>query len=170
MSADTYGAKAGARIADSYPSTSDWDSIYFVSTTDATTTGQSLVDVTGLVAPVTHASTYEFEAHLLTVASADTNGIKVGVNLDQTPVTVEGEVSGNGTGTTLITPVGLQANNTADATALNTSSSGKGHVYIKGYFVTHATLDSNFSIQHLKLTSGTSTVKVGSSLRLRKVG
>lgn len=165
---DTWGAKAGARIADTYPSAADWDQIAFVATNDATTTGQALVDVTGLVIPVLHASTYEIEADLLTVASADTNGMEVGINVTQTPVTVEATVEANTT-TTTVTLQGLQANATASG-AVNTSNAGKGHIRIRGFVVTHATLDGNLSIQHLKVTSGTSTVKVGSSLRIRKVG
>src|SRR6266704_3502 len=111
---DTYGGKAAVRSPDTYPSASDWDAIAVVTTSDATTTGQALVDITGLTYPVAAASTYEFEADLLTTASADTNGVQVGVNVTQTPVTVEATVEGNTT-TTTIALVGLQANNTASA-------------------------------------------------------
>jgi hypothetical protein len=144
-----------------------WDSIYVVSGSDATTTGQSLVDVTGLVAPVAAAATYEFEAVLQVVASADTNGMEVGVNLTQTPVTVVADVSGNTT-TTTGAHVVIVANGTATA-AFNTSSAGKGIITIKGVVVTNATTAGNLSIQHLKVTSGTSTVKVGSQLKVRRV-
>lgn len=166
--ADTYGAKAGTRLPDSYPAANQWDQVLTVATSDATTTGQSLVDVTGLVVSVLHGAVYEFEAHLLTVASADTNGMEVGVNVTQTPVTVEATAQGN-TATTTIAAVGIQANNTATA-AFNTSNAGKGHIFIKGFVATHATLDGSLSIRHLKVTSGTSTVKVGSTLKIRKVG
>lgn len=144
-----------------------WDTVATVATADATTTGQALVDVTGLTAAVAAASTYEFEAHLLTVASADTTGFQPGVNLTQTPVTVEATAIGN-TATTTIASVGIQANATA-AAAFNTSSAGKGHLLIKGFVTTHATLASTLSIQHLKVTSGTSTIKIGSTLKVRKV-
>lgn len=143
-----------------------WDAVAIVKA-DATTTGQALVDVTGLVLPVVHAATYEIEAKLLTVASADTTGMEVGINVTQTPVTVEGDATGNTT-TTTIASVGIQANNTATA-AFNTTSGGKGHITIRALVTTHATLDGNLSIQHLKVTSGTSTVKAGSSLKIRRV-
>lgn len=143
-----------------------WDSVA-TTAADVTTTGQALVDITGLTAPVAAASTYEFEAHLLTVASADTNGMEVGVNVTQTPVTVEGEARGN-TATTTIASVGIQANATATA-AFNTTSAGKGHVVVKGFVTTHATLAGTLSIQHLKVTSGTSTIKKGSTFKVRKV-
>ena len=167
--ADTYGAKSGTRVPDSYPAANQWDQVLTVVTNDATTTGQSLVDVTGLVVAVLHGAVYEFEAHLLVVASADTNGAKYGVHATQTPVTIEATVLGN-TATTTLSQIGVQADATGDATALNTTTSGKGHIFIKGFLATHATLDGNFSVQHLKVTSGTSTVKVGSTLKIRKVG
>lgn len=165
---DSYGGKAGLRIPDVYPGTQQWDTIAVVAGSDATTTGQALVDITGLALGVVHASTYEIEAVLQTLASADVNGVQVGINVTQTPVTVQATVTGNTT-TTTIAEIGLQANNTAAATVFNTTSAGKGLIIIKGFVVTHATLDGTLSIQHLKPTSGTSTIKVGSSLKLRKV-
>ncbi len=143
-----------------------WDSVATVAA-DATTTGQALVDVTGLTAAVVHGAVYEIEAHLLTVASADTNGFEAGINVTQTPVTVEATATGNTT-TTTIASVGIQANNTATA-AFNTTSGGKGHLLIKGFVTTHATLDGTLSIQHLKVTAGTSTIKAGSTLKVRRV-
>lgn len=143
-----------------------WDSIATVVTTDATTTGQTLVDVTGLAVPVAAASKYQFEAVLETVASADTTGMQVGVNVTQTPVTVLANASGNTTTTTNASVV-IVANATATA-AFNTTSAGKGLIVLRGTVTTHATLAGTLSIQHLKVTSGTSTVKVGSTFKVRK--
>lgn len=143
-----------------------WDTIALTSA-DATTTGQALVDITGLTAAVSKASTYEFEAVLQVVASADTNGMQVGVAATQTPVTVVATVVGNTTTTTAASVVVVAA---ATATAaFNTTSAGKGIIVIKGIVVTHATVDGVLSLQHLKVTSGTSTVKKGSSFKVRKV-
>lgn len=144
-----------------------WDTVATVATTDATTTGQALVDVTGLTAAVAAASTYEFEAVLQSVASADTNGYEVGVAVTQTPVSVLATVVGNTATVTAVASV-IVAAATATA-AYNTSSAGKGILVIKGVVQTHATLAGTLSIQHLKVTSGTSTVKVGSTLKVRKV-
>lgn len=151
-------------------SASAWDSIVAVSGSDATTTGQSLVDITGLTAAVTAASTYEFQAVLKSVASADTNGYKVAVHCTQTLVSVAATVAGNTALTTLVTAA-LLAQDTATlaAAGFNTTSGGLGIVTLHGQFVTHATVDGTFSIQHLKITSGTSTIKVGSTLKIRKV-
>lgn len=156
-----------ADVTVTYPTTElEWDTIV-VTAADATTTGQALVDVTSMTAAVKAASTYEFEAVLQVVASADTNGMEVGVNLTQTPVTVVATVTGNTTTTTAASVV-IVANATATA-AFNTSSAGKGLILVKGTVVTHATLASVLSIQHLKVTSGTSTIKKGSSFKVRKV-
>lgn len=145
-----------------------WDLTATVVTADATTTAQALADITGLTAAVVAASTYEFEAILKVVASADTNGMKVGVACTQTPVTVAALVTGNTATTTAVTEAIIAAA-TANATLLNTSSAGIGLIRIVGQIVTHATLAGVLSIQFLKGTSGTATVKIGSSLKVRKV-
>lgn len=165
---ETYGAQSGSRIPDSYPEANGWDAIALVATTDATRTAQTLADVTGLSLAVLHGATYEFEASLQVVASADTNGMKVGIHTSQTPVSVQALVEGN-TATTTVASTAVIAVDTADITARNTSNAGVGFIKIRGHVVTHATLDGTLSIQHLKVTSGTSTVKVGSSLKIRKV-
>ena len=163
---DTLVGTGGAQPTEYTDAQISWDAVVTI-TADATTTGQTLVDITGMTYPVVANATYEFEAELQTVASADANGMEVGVNLTQTPVTIEAEARGNTT-TTTIAAVGIQANNTATA-AFNTSSAGKGHIFIRGFIQTHATLASTLSIQHLKATSGTSTVKAGSFLKVRRV-
>ena len=56
---------------------------------------------------------------------------------------------------------------TADATAFLTTSAADGCVTINGTFTTGTS--SVFSIQGLKVTSGTLTVKIGSTLRIRKM-
>jgi hypothetical protein len=63
---------------------------------------------------------------------------------------------------------GTNANNISSATFLTTASE-TGLVAIKGYFVTSASASPVFSIRHLKVTSGTSTVKIGSILKVRKI-
>ena len=139
----------------------------YVANADATSTAQTLADVTGLVLPVLPASTYQFLAILKAVASADTNGMEVGVACSQTPVSVAAVVSGN-TATTTVVSTAIIAAATATS-AFNTSNAGIGIIEIRGQIITHATLQGNFSIQHLKVSSGTSTVKIGSSLTILKV-
>lgn len=162
------GAQAAIGIANAATAqAATWDSIAKVAGSNATRTAQTLADITGLTAAVLHAHTYEFEAVLQVVASADTNGMEVGVAVTQTPVSVQAIVTGN-TATTTVASVAIVAAATATA-AFNTSSTGVGEIVIKGHIVTHATLDGTLSIQHLKVTSGTSTVLIGSTLKVKLV-
>jgi hypothetical protein len=158
---------AGACGVSGTTGTGSWDSIVAVSGSDATTTGQSLVDVTGLVVAYLAAHTYEFEAVLKTVSSADTTGMKVGFHV--TTALVSGAIVI--TGTTAAGTGGISATSvdSAEATAFNTASAANGIIVMKGEFVSNASTGGNLSIQHLKVTSGTSTVKIGSSLKIRQV-
>jgi len=142
-----------------------WDSIVKVSGSDVTTTGQTLVDVTGLTAALVANSTYEFEAVLYCKTSADTTGTQYGVNFDAAGAscvtTLFGQVTGTGTN-------GAANNvfNTANGTFLTTSGQ-VGFITVKGFVITGANA-GNMTIQHKKVTSGTSTVKTGSLLKVRK--
>lgn len=138
-----------------------------VTGSDATTTGQALVDITGLVTPTLALSTvYEFEAKLLVTTSAVTTGTQYGVNVTVAPTNIVAEYHG-----TLTTTTGgisaTTANNTAEATAFLTTSAQTGLIVIRGMFTTGASGSPVFSLRHLKVTSGTSTVKIGSKLRYR---
>lgn len=146
-----------------------WDLVVAVAGSDAATTGQSLVDVTGLTASVLAASVYEFEAVLKVIASADTNGMAIGFHCTQAVQSLAAMVQGNTTNASVVSTC-LLAQDSATSSAYNSTSSGVGLFTVKGEFVTHATLVGVFSVQHKKLTSGTSTVKVGSTLKIRKVG
>lgn len=149
----------------------EWDIINQL-TADVTTTGQTLTDVVtaagvGMFSAILAGGIYEIEAVLQVVASADTNGMEVGINCTQTPVSVQAVVTGN-TATTTGAVVGIVANATATA-AFNTSSAGVGLILIKGIVVGHATVAGNLSVQFLKVTSGTATVKKGSLFKLRRL-
>jgi hypothetical protein len=140
-----------------------------VATSDATTTGQTLVDVTGLVTgTLALSSVYEFEAVLLCTTSAVTTGTQYGANVSVTPTNVTALITGSVT-TTTGGVTAVTANNTAGATAFLTTSAQTGVVVLKGIFTTAGSGSPVFSIRHLKVTSGTSTVKVGSILRVRKL-
>jgi hypothetical protein len=68
----------------------------------------------------------------------------------------------SGSSTTAVT-AGNVANNTADATAVLTTSGQEGFVHITG-IVKSGTGSPTISIRGLKVTSGTLTVKIGSRL------
>lgn len=147
----------------------DWKPVTkLVAGSDATTTGQSLVDITGLSIPLVINATYEFEAILACTTTAVTTGTKYGVQYSVAGGAVVSQISGaltttTGNGSELITAL-----NTANATALLTTSAQSGGVRIFGTVTTGANA-GNLTIQHLKVTSGTSTVKIGSYLKARRI-
>jgi hypothetical protein len=152
----------------SVANTGGWD-VYKVTTTDATTTGITLTNVTGLVtSTLSLSTTYEFEAVLMCTTTAVATGTKYGVNVSVAPTLILAQFSGAVTSTT----GGITTTNTnaaSSATTFLTTASQSGIIIIKGMFTTAGTGSPVFSIQHLKVTSGTSTVKVGSTLRVKKV-
>jgi len=131
-----------------------------VTGSDATTTGQSLVDITGLTLSLEANSVYEIYACLMVGVTAVTTGQQFGVNLSST---TGATISAGAFGTlAAATAQGkrISAFNTA-TTAFNTASSGTGIVIISGIVTTGAT-PPTLAIRHLKVTSGTSTVYIGS--------
>jgi len=137
-----------------------------VTGSNATTTGQVLVDVTGLVTPLLANSQYEFEAVLSVSTSAVTTGTAYGVNFSAAGASIEANISGASTSTATKT---LRINSFNAATSLYLATSGQtGGVIIKGAIVTGGNA-GNLSIQHLKLGTGTSTVFIGSSLKVTRV-
>ena len=144
-----------------------WDAMAQVTGSDATTTGQSLVDVTGLTAPLLANSKYEIEAVLLGSVTAVTTGTKYGVQFSAAGATAYVVYAGAVTSTTGAV-TSTNALNSADATAFLTTSAMTGIVTIKGLVTTGAN-PGNITIQHLKVTSGTSSVKVGSQLKVRRI-
>jgi hypothetical protein len=142
-----------------------------VTGSDATTTGQVLTDVTGLTFTAAISSSYEFEAVLQVATSAVTTGVQYAVNITVSPTLISAVFIGPTTVASNINTMVVQGTNAnAKVTAAYlTTASETGVVIIKGFFTTAGSGTPVFSIQHLKVTSGTSTVKVGSVLRVRKV-
>jgi len=163
----TLGTGALQAAAGNHTHTGGWDSITAVSGSDATTTGQSLVDITGLSFAAAANSVYEIEAVLRVTTSAVTTGCKYGVQFSAAGAAAQVTYAGSVTSTTgAITST--NALNSADATAFLTTSGMAGTITIKGFVTTGANA-GNITIQHLKVTSGTSTVRIGSCLKVRKV-
>jgi hypothetical protein len=145
----------------------NWTS-FVVSGSNATTTGQSLVDVTGLVSgTLTNSTLYEVEAWLYVTTSNVTTGTEYGIGAGGSggAAVVEALVTGTTT-TNAGTTVTLSASATATAAFMTTSSSS-GVIYIHGFVTTRGSGTANISIQHLKVTSGTSTVNIGSKMLIR---
>jgi hypothetical protein len=95
--------------------------------------------------------------------------MKVGYACTQTMVSAIAQLTGQSTSGTSAGVAFQIGGGSANPTVYNTTSGGVGLVILKGQIVTHATLSGTFSIQHLKVTSGTSTIKIGSTLKIRKV-
>lgn len=146
---------------------SGWDNIYKVSGSDFTTSSTTLVDVTGLVTgTLTNNTMYFFEARIRTVASADANGVRYGVNVTGTgsPSAVA-LYAGVGTATSQNAAQATVTLSSASGANFNGTSGGIGYILIHGWFVTGT--GSAFSIQTQKQTSGLQTIKVGSYLVIR---
>lgn len=137
-----------------------------VSGSDATTTNKTATDVTGLSFACAANTLYLFRA-VLVVTSSSAAGCKYAVQYSAAGASCGAIFSGAVTSTTGgITSV--SALNSLDATAFLTSSQ-KSVVVIEGWLQTGANT-GNLTIQHAKVTSGTSTVHIGSTLYVRTAG
>lgn len=137
-----------------------------VTGSNATTTGQALTDITGLSVALTTNATYEFEAVMSVSTSAVTTGTAYGVQYSVAGATVEAQITGASTSTASKT---LRINALNSATALYLATSAQtGGIVIKGRITTGANA-GNLTIQHLKLTSGTSTIFIGSFLKVTRI-
>jgi len=144
----------------------NWTS-FVVSGSAATTTGQTLVDVTGLTSGTLSATTkYEVEAWLDVSTSAVTTGTQYAIFANGTGTAAVYNAYIVGTTTTNATTSATQSSATQQGTFLTTSGTA-GIIYIHGFITTRSTGTITISIQHLKVTSGTSTVAVGSLMRIR---
>lgn len=133
---------------------------------DRTTTGQSLVDITDLSIALAANTTYEFEAVLMVTTSASTAGNQYAVQFSAAGATVEAGVIGNKSNTTALADR-ISGLNTPTQ-AMVTSSASSGTVTIKGVLATGVNA-GNLTIQHAKVTSGTSTIRKYSWLKAMKV-
>lgn len=135
-----------------------------VAGSNATTTGQALVDVTGLTLALLANHTYAFEA-ILSVQSSSTAGCQYGVQFSAAGATVEAQISGT------LAAATSQSNRIS---ALNTATvayvvvAAVGAIRIQGVIVVGAN-PGNLTIRHLKATSGTSTVFINSYLRAQLI-
>ena len=137
-----------------------------VTGSNATTTGQALTDITGLSVALTTNAVYEFEAVMTWSTTAVTTGIGYGVNYSAAGATVEAYITASSTATATKT-LRISALNTS-AQAFLTGSAQTGGILIKGRVTTGANA-GNLTIQHLKVTSGTSTIFIGSFLKVIRI-
>ena len=139
-----------------------------VTGSNATTSSTTLVDITGLTLALATGATYEFEANLTASTSAVTTGIKYGVNYSSTVSLIEATIIGTLASATPTDRVErIFALNTPSNIFHTTSASTVGGVLIKGVVTTTGV--GNLTISHLKVTSGTSTVFIGSFLKVTRI-
>ena len=130
-----------------------------VSSSNVTLTAQTLADITGLSLALLANSTYTFYAKL-SVASSSTAGNGYGVQYSAAGAAVEAGITGT---------LAAATQKALRISALNTSAqafvtvAANGSIEISGRITTGANA-GNLTIQHLKVTSGTSTVYIGSFL------
>jgi hypothetical protein len=137
-----------------------------VTGSNATTTGQVLVDAAGLSVALVANGVYEFEAVLSTSTSAVTTGTAYGINYSAAGATIEAHITGASTATATKT---LRISAFNSATTLFQATSGQtGGMVIRGTVTTGANA-GNLTVQHLKLTSGTSTIFIGSFLKVTRI-
>ncbi len=143
---------------------------YEVTANDAYT-GQTFQDIADLISGVLSAGArYEIEAKLMFSMSADSTGMKIAIH---------GE--GSGSAATALVIVSATSNNQSNAntfvipavdsagsSTILAATSVVGIVRVSGFVTTRSGGSPTISLQHLKVTSGTSTCLPGSKMRLRK--
>jgi hypothetical protein len=168
--ANLTGTLAAARIADgSLPAAKITGGVgtpwtYARCSADRTTTGQALADISDLSIALLANSVYEFEAILMVASSAST-GNQYGVQFSAAGASVEAQISGTLAAATSRSDR-IAALNTATPTYL--TSGAAGGIRIQGVIVVGANA-GNLTIRHLKVTSGTSTVRAQSFVKAFKL-
>lgn len=148
--------------------TGGW-SEYAVAGSDFTTSSASLVDVTGMISgALSSGATYEFDVVLRYTGGADAAGMKIGLHPGGSSgsPTLFSNILANNTSATAAAVSSMNAIDTSTAT-LMAYASAEGIILCHGFFVARTT-SPTFSVQVLKVTSGTCTIRIGSTLRIKK--
>jgi hypothetical protein len=129
-----------------------------------TTTSTSYVDLDGLSVALT-AGTYFYEAEINSQSNA-TGGNRFAVNYTGTTTSIEGSQIGQ----TSTTAWGATARITAldaDSTAVATTTNAETRTRLTGVIV--VSTPGNFVVRGKKVTSGTTTYRAGSFLRVTRI-
>jgi hypothetical protein len=140
-----------------------WDSITVLGS-DQTTTSLSLVSATGVSAGVNASTTYEFEIEVI-CTSTSAAGIKLGINGPSGAVLACTLVGG--TSATAASACELTVLNSASSVAYSAVATTETHVVIKG-IMTVSTTAGTLQLEHEKVTSGTSAIKAGTTIKVRQ--
>lgn len=134
-----------------------------VSGANVTRTAQTLADITGLTIPLLANSVYDVQV-CLSVASSSTAGNGYALAYSAAGASVEGQISGTLAAATQKTM--RIASFAASQTFVTVAADGG--IWIQAIVTTGANA-GNLSAQHLKVTSGTSTVYINSYIRAIKI-
>lgn len=137
-----------------------------VTSSNVTTTGQVLTDIAGLSAPLAANATYTYLVRLSVSTSAVTTGTRYGVNFSVAGASVEGAIICSST-TVLTLGERVSALNTANIGVCLATSAQNGIVWMQGVITVGANA-GNFTVKHLKITSGTSTVFINSFMEVKR--
>jgi hypothetical protein len=141
----------------------------YVTGSNATTSSTTLVDITGLSLALEANSKYDIVVTLHVLMSADTTGARYALNYSAAGATLEGSAYGTFSGTAFRSD-SITAFNTATGNAYTQGTNSlPGVIEIRATVTTGANA-GNLTVQFLKVTSGTATVKVGSVVKRTKVG
>lgn len=138
-----------------------FDPLFAFCSGDRTRTAQTLADVTDLSLALAANAKYRFEAEL-EVASSSAAGNQYAIQFSAAGATIEAQIIGTTTTGAAFQGDRISAFNTA-ATAMTTLN-GAGIVRIAGMVETGGNA-GNLTVQFLKVTSGTATVRKYSCLR-----
>jgi hypothetical protein len=115
------------------------------------------------------AGIFEFEA-FLKMNSSSSAGVKVSINCSQSTISQYIIAEGASSGTTTAALSTWQSLNTLGPTAYCAFTGSDGLIIMKGQLLISSSSTANtFTVQYAKVTSGTATVRVGSSLKIKKI-
>lgn len=144
-----------------------WNAIQQVSGSDASTTNATATDVTGLTFAALASSTYEIQAFLI-ASSSDANGCKYAVAFSAAgavgSVALRCQTSSKTSGSANYMDLG-----TLSSTAfLTLGGSTKCGIFLFATVITGVN-PGNITVQHAKVTAGTSSIYIGSVMKVRKL-
>jgi hypothetical protein len=142
-----------------------WDSTYQVTGSDFSSSSTSLVDITGLSHAASASSLYEVEV-VLRFQNSGTNNIQFGIFYSAAGATGTFLFNGNQSATTTLSQMNALGNASAGAYGLVATTNFVA--IIKGIVVTGANT-GNITVQTVHTTSGTTTVYIGSIMKIKKL-
>lgn len=141
-----------------------YDPMFAFCSTDRTTSSTSLGNITDLTLPLVANAKYEFVVEM-SVASSSAAGNRFAMQYSAAGASIEAQIVGTTSGPTAVQGERITAFNTA-ATVMTTLN-GAGVVRIAGMVETGANA-GNLTVQFLKVTSGTATVRKYAFLRAER--